>query len=73
MAGILNSAFSLGYYAWIIKRMYVDEPETNEKAKEPFSFVVVLLICVAIIVGIGLFPGPAISFASQAASAVFPH
>ena len=73
VAGILNSAFSLGYYAWIIKRMYIDEPDSSERAQEPFSFVLVLLVCVAIIVGFGLFPGPAISFAGQAASSIFPH
>jgi NADH-quinone oxidoreductase subunit N len=73
VAGILNSAFSLGYYAWIVKRVYIDEPDTSEKVQEPLSFVLVLAICVAIIVGFGLFPGPAISFAGQAASSVFPH
>ncbi len=73
VAGILNSAFSLGYYAWIVKRMYMDEPESTERVQEPFSFVVVLSICVVLIIGIGLFPGPAISFASQAVPSIFPH
>ncbi len=70
LAGILNSAFSLGYYAWIIKRMYVDEPESIEKTKEPFWFVIVFAVMVGLIIGIGLFPQLVIDFASGAASAV---
>ncbi|HKT21817.1 MAG TPA: NADH-quinone oxidoreductase subunit N, partial [Nitrososphaerales archaeon] len=56
LAAILNSAFSLGYYAWIVKRMYMDEPESGEKVKEPFWFVVVFAIMVGLIIGIGIFP-----------------
>ncbi len=68
LAAILNSAFSLGYYAWIVKRMYMDEPESAEKVKEPFWFVVVFAIMVGLIIGIGIFPQQVISFASSAAS-----
>ena len=68
LAAILNSAFSMGYYGWLIKRMYMDEPESPEKAKEPFWFVLVFAIMVGLIIGIGLFPQQIISFASSAAS-----
>jgi proton-translocating NADH-quinone oxidoreductase chain N len=70
LAGILNSAFSLGYYAWIIKRMYIDEPESTEKVKEPFWFIIVFAIMVGLIIGIGLFPQQVINFASGAAANV---
>jgi len=70
LAAILNSAFSLGYYAWIIKRMYIDEGESTERVKEPFWFVVVFAVMVGLIIGIGLFPQQAINFASGAASSV---
>ncbi len=66
VAGILNSAFSLGYYAWIIKRMYIDEPESTERMKEPFWYVLIFAIAVGLIIGIGLFPQAAINFASGA-------
>ena len=69
LAAILNSAFSLGYYAWLIKRMYIDEPESTEKVKEPFWFVMVFAVMVGLIIGIGLFPQQVVSFASSAASA----
>ncbi len=39
VAGLLNSAFSLGYYVWIIKRMYMDEPENTERINEPLLYV----------------------------------
>ena len=68
LAAILNSAFSLGYYAWVIKRMYMDEPESTEKVKEPFWFVLVFAIMVGLIIGIGIFPQQVINFASGAAS-----
>ncbi|MDG6902105.1 MAG: NADH-quinone oxidoreductase subunit N [Nitrososphaerota archaeon] len=68
LAAILNSAFSLGYYAWIIKRMYIDEGESSEKVKEPFWFVIVFAIMVGLIIGIGLFPQQVIGFASSAAA-----
>jgi F420H2 dehydrogenase subunit N len=70
LAGILNSAFSLGYYAWIIKRMYIDDPESTEKVREPFWFVIVFAIMVGLIIGIGLFPQQVIDFASSAAANV---
>jgi NADH-quinone oxidoreductase subunit N len=66
LAGILNSAFSLGYYAWIIKRMYMDDPESGGRVKEPFWFVVVFAVAVGLIIGIGLFPQGAINFAASA-------
>jgi NADH-quinone oxidoreductase subunit N len=70
LAAILNSAFSLGYYAWIVKRMYMDEGESTEKVKEPFWFVLVFAVMVGLIIGIGLFPQQVINFASSAAANV---
>jgi NADH-quinone oxidoreductase subunit N len=72
LAAILNSAFSLGYYAWIIKRMYIDEGESAERVKEPFWFVIVFALLVGLIIGIGLFPQPVINLASSAAAS-FVH
>src|SRR5881409_1599472 len=56
VAGIVNSAFSLGYYAWVIKRIYIDESESNEKVKEPIPFIVVFGVSVGLMIGLGLFP-----------------
>jgi NADH-quinone oxidoreductase subunit N len=72
VAGILNSAFSLGYYAWVIKRMYIDEGESTEKVDEPLSFVLIFAVAVGLIIGVGLFPQVAINFASSALPNIFP-
>ena len=71
VAGIMNSAFSLGYYAWVVKRMYLDEPEGNLKVEEPLAFTMVFAIAVGLIIGIGLFPQSVINFASSSISGIF--
>ncbi len=73
VAGILNTAFSLGYYAWIIKRLYIDESESAEKVNEPLAFIIVFAIAVGLIIGLGLFPQIVIDFASSAVPNIFPR
>ena len=68
LAGILNSALSLGYYGWIVKRMYFDEGESTGRVAEPAWFVLVFAVLVGLIIGIGIFPQQAINFASGAVS-----
>jgi F420H2 dehydrogenase subunit N len=71
VAGVLNSALSMGYYGWAIKRMYLDEPNgESTRVEEPLSIVLVLGVLVALIVAFGLFPGPVISFARDAVPAL---
>jgi NADH-quinone oxidoreductase subunit N len=63
IAGVLNTAFSLAYYAWIIKRMYIDEPkDSNYPVKEPMSCVIVLVIASVLIVATGIFAAPILDF-----------
>jgi NADH-quinone oxidoreductase subunit N len=71
VAAVLNSAFSLGYYAWIIKRMYMDESDASERVSEPYSFVIVFAVAVGLMIGIGIFPQQVISFASKAVAGLF--
>ncbi|MEE9585346.1 MAG: NADH-quinone oxidoreductase subunit N [Nitrososphaerales archaeon] len=70
VAGVLNSAFSLGYYAWIIKRMYIDEGETVSRVHEPIAFNMVLLSAMGIIVVTGIYPAPIYEFARLAVAAL---
>jgi NADH-quinone oxidoreductase subunit N len=72
VAGILNSAFSLGYYGWVIKRLYMDEPESAEKVSEPLAFVLVFAVAVGLIIGLGLFPQIVTNFAPNAVRNIFP-
>jgi NADH-quinone oxidoreductase subunit N len=73
VVGVVNSAFSMGYYAWIIKRMYMDEPERDEKVDESKSFVIVFIFTIALMIGLGIFPTPAISFSQSALPDIFPQ
>jgi NADH-quinone oxidoreductase subunit N len=71
VAGVLNTALSVGYYGWIVKRVYMDDPEGEATGvEEPTSFVLVLGVLVALTVAFGVFPGPVISFAQNAVPAL---
>jgi len=61
LAGVLNSAFSLAYYGWVIKRMYLDDGPDSNRVKEPRVFVGVLALSAAIIVLMGVYPEPILS------------
>jgi NADH-quinone oxidoreductase subunit N len=67
LAGVLNSAFSLAYYGWVIKRMYLDEAPDMTPIKEPRLFVGVLTLSAAIIVLIGVYPEPVLSLITRIA------
>ena len=62
IAGVLNTAFSLAYYAWIIKRMYIDEPKDFNVTKEPISCVFILIIASVLVIVTGIFSAPILEF-----------
>ncbi len=66
IAGLLNSALSLGYYAWIIKKMYMEQGPDMTKVKEPRAIVAVLIFAIIFIVGFGIWYAPILEFASKA-------
>ena len=66
IAGVLNSALSLGYYAWIIRKMYMEEAPDMSKVKEPRAIVAVLVFAIVFMVGFGIYYTPILYFASQA-------
>lgn len=66
IAGVLNSALSLGYYAWIIRKMYMEEGPDMSKVKEPRAMVAVLVFAIVFMVGFGIGYTPLLDFASQA-------
>ncbi|MBV9667606.1 MAG: NADH-quinone oxidoreductase subunit N, partial [Nitrososphaeraceae archaeon] len=66
IAGVLNSALSLGYYAWIIRKMYMEEGPDMSKVKEPRAMVAVLVFAMVFMVGFGVWHAPILQFASKA-------
>lgn len=65
IAGVLNSALSLAYYGWIMRKMYF-EGETEKRVSEPKSVVAVMIFSIIFMVGIGVYPDPIISFVETA-------
>jgi proton-translocating NADH-quinone oxidoreductase chain N len=71
VAGVLNTALSVGYYGWMIKRIYLDEPAGGgTRLDEPASFALILGVLVALMIAFGLFPGTVISIARSAVPAL---
>jgi len=66
IAGLLNSALSLGYYAWIIKKMYMEQGPDMSKVKEPRAIAAVLIFAIIFMVGFGIWYAPVLEFASMA-------
>jgi NADH-quinone oxidoreductase subunit N len=66
IAGVLNSALSLGYYAWIMRKMYMEDAPDMSRVKEPRAIIGVLVFSVVFMVGFGIWHAPLIDFASQA-------
>ena len=68
IAGILNSALSLYYYARVVKYMYVDKPASHDKIRLPVTMAVAIAVCVIATVVIGLWPDVVVDYCAQAAS-----
>src|SRR5574338_199689 len=65
IAGVLNSALSVAYYGWIIRKMYF-EGETEKRIKEPKSIIAVMVFSIIFLVAIGVYPDPIIEFTKNA-------
>jgi NADH-quinone oxidoreductase subunit N len=77
VAGILNSALSLYYYARVIRALYVEDLEGASAAPVPIArlttgAVVVCAIVIVTLILFGVYPQPAVDFATKAASSLLP-
>lgn len=70
IAGVLNSALSLAYYGWIIRKIYFEDDTKAKRVHEPRAVVAIMIFSIAFIVGLGVYPEPAIEFATSAAPLV---
>ncbi len=70
IAGLLNSGFSMGYYGWIIKRMYFDDPAESSRIPEPPVYMAVLWAATILAFVIGIYPDPWIRLSQNAAAAL---
>jgi proton-translocating NADH-quinone oxidoreductase chain N len=65
IAGVLNSALSLGYYAWIIRKMYMENGPDMSKIKEPRAMLAVLVFGLVFMVAFGIWHAPLLEFATN--------
>ena len=65
IAGVLNSALSLGYYAWIIRKMYMENGPDMSKVKEPKAMLAVLVFGLVFMVVFGIWHAPLLEFATN--------
>ena len=68
IAAVLNSALSLAYYGWIMRKMYF-EGEDAKRVREPKSVVAVMIFSLLFMVGLGVYPDPVIQFVEIATPA----
>ncbi len=71
IAGVLNSALSLYYYARVIKYMYMDPGPTDRIRVPPMIGISIALALIAV-VAIGLYPQAVIDICKTAAAGVLP-
>lgn len=67
IVAIINSFVSIAFYVRIVKHMYLDEGNSTTRLVETNGFKASLILASAIIVGTGIYPGPLIEFATEAA------
>ena len=69
----MNSAFSMSYYGWVVKRMYFDDSPTQGRLSEPKAITSTLIIATILIVILGIYPGPVLSYLYQVANYLLPN
>lgn len=69
IAGVLNSALSLAYYGWIIRKMYFEDAG-GERVREPRAILAVIVFSIGFMVAFGVYPEPLIQLAGSAAPVI---
>ena len=65
IAGVLNSALSLGYYAWIMRKMFMEDSPETSRVKEPRAISAVPIFAMIFMVGFGIWHAPILEFATN--------
>ena len=67
VAGVLNSALSMGYYLIVVRNLLATPEEDHEVHEAPLPMLVVTLFMAVLIIIFGIWPQPAIHVANKAA------
>jgi NADH-quinone oxidoreductase subunit N len=71
LVGAILTVVALFYYLLVAKRMYIDAPETTTPVVVAPLLALSIFLCVAGVVGMGLYPKPFVMAALRAASGLF--
>lgn len=71
VAGCVNVVIALYYYLCVVKRMYIHEPRDPSPLRVPSGARALLYSLTAILLVLGVFPGPFVTLATEAARAAF--
>ena len=73
LVGLLNSAFSVAYYIWIAKQMYLEEPTLEKPVNAPTDkrlIVIPLAVMAVLLVILGIWINPVLDASSAFAARV---
>ncbi len=71
LVGAILTVVALFYYLLVAKRMYIDAPERTQPVPVSPFLALSIFVCVAGVVGVGLYPKPLVMAALRAASGLF--
>jgi NADH-quinone oxidoreductase subunit N len=71
LVGAILTVVALFYYLLVAKRMYIDPPDTVTPVRASLAVNLSIFICVAGVVGLGMYPKPLVMAALRAASNLF--
>jgi NADH-quinone oxidoreductase subunit N len=71
LVGAILTVVALFYYLLVAKRMYIDAPERPQPVPVSPFLAFSIFVCVAGVVGVGLYPKPLVMAALRAASGLF--
>lgn len=71
IVAIINSAISLYYYAMVVKVMYIDSGDCDEKIVIKKSHLAAILLCMIFVIAIGVCPEPIIKLCEGASGVLF--
>jgi NADH-quinone oxidoreductase subunit N len=71
LVGAILAVVALFYYLVVAKRMYIEPPERPEPLRLPATLALAVLLCVAGVVALGVYPKPLVMAALRAAAPLF--
>jgi len=71
LVGAILTVVALFYYLIVAKRMYIEAPATTGRVPMPRSLALAVLLCVAGVVALGVYPKPIVMAALRVAAPLF--